>query len=423
MVALCGLACATSQIQERCRFVTHHVPQPPMPSAFAVIDRQLIGRAIGMTQQCREMKGSYSFTFRVNFAERLLPDLCDRLERARSFAAGGSSREAGRLYGSLLVASQVLELAVATISMAEYADKVGMPTPKIDAILNAYADHVGPILVATAQENPEALGAALDQHSADFVAWIEFLQRWSARLQQDEQRVKVAKQIWDTILMAAAAYEAAGALAEMVASGRPPIPPMAAVGSGAAVVAVGGRPVSVELVQAIRQLISSGALDASVVVGLSKLTAPVNQMAAPEIPASTPEHSGAGSNLQPTDSATYPDPDGLRDLAKFRKDLGMPDGKGTLARLDVQGRTFYGISAHGQEVSLSVNNVSRSHAEADAFEQAARVGVRGGRARMFVDRKLCTQCGRYGGVRGLVRQLGLQQLEVITPEGILYFSP
>src|SRR5262245_51534107 len=120
VVALCGLACTTPQIHERCRFVTHHIPQPPMPSAFAAIDRQLVRRAIEMTQQCREMKGSYSFTFRANFAERLLPAVCDRLEHARSFAAGGSFKEAGRRYVSLLVASQVLELAVATVSLAEY---------------------------------------------------------------------------------------------------------------------------------------------------------------------------------------------------------------------------------------------------------------------------------------------------------------
>jgi hypothetical protein len=55
VIALCGFACASTQIQERCRFVTHHVPQPPMPPEFAAIDRHLVGRAIAMTQQCREL--------------------------------------------------------------------------------------------------------------------------------------------------------------------------------------------------------------------------------------------------------------------------------------------------------------------------------------------------------------------------------
>src|SRR4051794_3624989 len=120
MVALSGLGCATPEIQEHCRFVIQHVPQPPMPPELAAIDRVLVRRAIGMTQQCRALKGSYSLLFRANFAERLLPELCDRLERARSFAAGGSLHEAGRRYQSLLVASQVVQLAVATVSMAEY---------------------------------------------------------------------------------------------------------------------------------------------------------------------------------------------------------------------------------------------------------------------------------------------------------------
>jgi hypothetical protein len=346
-----------------------------------------------MAQQCRELAGSYSFEFRKNFAEQLLPELCHRLERARSFAAGGSFQEAGWRYESLLVASQVVELTVATISMAEYADAVGMPSPKIDAILNAFADHVGPILAAALQDNPDALRAALDQHGADFVAWMDFLQRWSARTKHEEQRIKVAKQIWDAMMVAATAYEAAGSLAGMVAAGRPPIPPVVAVSSGGAVVAVGSGAVSVELVEAIRKLIASGALDASVVMGLSKLTAPINQMAAPTAPSSPSPSANIVPEAAGSRSSTYPDPDGLKDLMRFREELGMPKGEGTLARLDVGGRSFYGISAHGQPVSLTVNPISKLHAETDAFQQAARGGVRGGHARMFVDRPLCGYCG------------------------------
>jgi hypothetical protein len=120
--------------------------------------------------------------------------------------------------------------------------------------------------------------------------------------------------------------------------------------------------------------------------------------------------------------------EGLDDLARFRDELGpvpsanSPDG-GVLSRLDVGGDSFYGINAHGQDVSMRVNNITRTHAEADAFQQAYNAGVRGGEGRLFVDADLCGACGTRGGVRGLARQLGLDRLEVVTPSGIQVIVP
>jgi len=108
---------------------------------------------------------------------------------------------------------------------------------------------------------------------------------------------------------------------------------------------------------------------------------------------------------------------GLADLGKFRNGLGLPVGAGTLARLDVGGRSFYGINAHGQAVSLRVNAISATHAEADVFQQATNAQIGGGRATLFVDRALCPACGLNGGVRGMARQLGLTEIEIITPQG------
>jgi deoxycytidylate deaminase len=109
---------------------------------------------------------------------------------------------------------------------------------------------------------------------------------------------------------------------------------------------------------------------------------------------------------------------GLDDLAKFRQELGIPHGQGTLARLDVGGRRFYGINAHGRPVNMKVNAITRTHAEADAFQQAANAGTRGGRGTMYVDRALCPACGQNGGVRGMMRQLEISELRVVTPQGI-----
>jgi hypothetical protein len=54
------------------------------------------------------------------------------------------------------------------------------------------------------------------------------------------------------------------------------------------------------------------------------------------------------------------------------------------------------------------------------MQQAFDAGVRGGRARLIVDRDLCRACGQNGGVKGMARQLDLEdleELEVISPSG------
>jgi hypothetical protein len=119
---------------------------------------------------------------------------------------------------------------------------------------------------------------------------------------------------------------------------------------------------------------------------------------------------------------------GLEDIARFRKELGPIPGGGTadggvVARLDVGGRSFYGINGHGQATTLRANPITLTHAEGDVFQQAANAGMRGGSGRLFVDSALCGYCGRSGGVRSLVRGLGLERLEVVTPLGIRTILP
>jgi hypothetical protein len=100
------------------------------------------------------------------------------------------------------------------------------------------------------------------------------------------------------------------------------------------------------------------------------------------------------------------------------------EGSGALARLEVGGQEFWGINAHGQPVSpLSVNAISATHAEADAFAQAARAGVNGGTGTLTVDRALCLACGAFGAVRSMAGQLGLESLEVVTPAGTSTIFP
>jgi hypothetical protein len=115
--------------------------------------------------------------------------------------------------------------------------------------------------------------------------------------------------------------------------------------------------------------------------------------------------------------------DDIRDVAKFKNELGLQQGEGTIAKLKVGGKEFYGINAHGQEVGLRVNPISRTHAEADVFNQAMKSGIKGGNARLVVDRELCIPCQNLGAVKSMAKQLGISQLEVITPKGMFIITP
>jgi hypothetical protein len=113
---------------------------------------------------------------------------------------------------------------------------------------------------------------------------------------------------------------------------------------------------------------------------------------------------------------------GLDELAAMRQELGLPTSgtpkeMGTLSKLEAGGQEFYGINAHGQEIGLRVNPISATHAEADAFNQAARAGINGGPGNLIVDRELCAACGRNGAVSSMAQQLGLDSLTLTTPSG------
>jgi hypothetical protein len=68
-----------------------------------------------------------------------------------------------------------------------------------------------------------------------------------------------------------------------------------------------------------------------------------------------------------------------------------------------------------RQITFKVNPISKTHAEADAFQQAADAGIKGGKARLIVDRELCDACGLRGGVNSMAWQIGIEELEIITP--------
>ena len=114
------------------------------------------------------------------------------------------------------------------------------------------------------------------------------------------------------------------------------------------------------------------------------------------------------------------------ELAEYRYQLKLPTAgtegdRATVAKLEIGGNSFFGVNSANnpsrRPVTLTVNPISRTHAEADAFQQAFDAGLKGGRARLIVDRDLCRACGQNGGVKGMARQLDLEELEVVSPSG------
>ncbi|REJ88323.1 MAG: hypothetical protein DWQ35_19875 [Planctomycetota bacterium] len=119
------------------------------------------------------------------------------------------------------------------------------------------------------------------------------------------------------------------------------------------------------------------------------------------------------------------------ELAQFRRELDIPaagaaDDTFTLSKLEVGGKEFFGINAPGPKSTLQrVNPITATHAEADAIQQALNAGLKGraAKATLYVDRAPCRACGRSGGLRSLARELGVQELEVISPAGRQIFTP
>ncbi|MEA5554426.1 deaminase [Anabaena cylindrica UHCC 0172] len=111
-------------------------------------------------------------------------------------------------------------------------------------------------------------------------------------------------------------------------------------------------------------------------------------------------------------------------MAEYRQRLGLPPAgsetdKSTIAKLEIDGQSFFGINSgsnpYSRQITFKVNPISKTHAEADAFQQVKDAGLTGKKARLVVDRDLCDACSLRGGVNSMAYQLSIEELEIITP--------
>ncbi|WP_338814332.1 deaminase [Bernardetia sp. Wsw4-3y2] len=117
-----------------------------------------------------------------------------------------------------------------------------------------------------------------------------------------------------------------------------------------------------------------------------------------------------------------------------RKELDLPEAgskndQSTVSLLEIDGQEFYGVNRKIQnpktDVKMNVNNITKTHAEADAAQQALDAGMKGktNTATMTIDRDACAACGKNGGLRSITRELGLDNLHVISPSGRKIYTP
>jgi len=259
-----------AKIDARCPLVTGGRPAPALPPDIASLDDLLYRRAVQMMHDVRGLNGSATVSFHIWFAYETLPLWCARMDQARELAKAGLVSAAGRKYQALLVFSQMMELAIAVHAVVEYADAVKEPSLVLVRTVETFGNQMEPILVAVLSEDPREIERALKAHPAVFQQWRDYLERWMVHIHADAERMKVAKVAWDVTIGVIAAYETAGSLVRLATSGRPPppLPAVATIGGGTAAVAM--SPVAhLELAEAIRRLVASGALDAGVVAALA----------------------------------------------------------------------------------------------------------------------------------------------------------
>lgn len=110
------------------------------------------------------------------------------------------------------------------------------------------------------------------------------------------------------------------------------------------------------------------------------------------------------------------------DLAGFRQRNGMPAAgsatdQHTAAQLEIAGQKFQGRNAHKRTIDIKANAQTKTHAEADVFQQVKDAGIKVKEAVLYVDRDFCRSCGTNGGVGSLMRGVGIERLIVHNPSG------
>lgn len=300
---------------------------PSTGQAFAELDQALARRFLFMLDAASQLDRSIFQDYRRTMVDITLPMLRRRANDARqaareavaSFEANGRAeklRRAGAQYQALLLISQGAEFGLVLGQIANLADAAGQPSGQLVQILASYDHDIQPVYEAAASMDSARMAKACSEEEKVFERWVHFLARWTVTLEKGAVMSRNARLIADIALMVYAAYEMGTLAAEYVAMGPPSSGGF--VGEALAVSAVDTAQLA-RLMEAIRQLIAAGALDAAVIGGIGGLVGEGKAFPSPPAPPM------AMAPRRPPGDGGKPTPD----LSKVQKVNGrMPQGSG-----------------------------------------------------------------------------------------------
>lgn len=207
-------------------------------------------------------------------------------------------RRAGAKYQAIVMISQGAEFGLVIGQVANLADAAGQPSGQLLQILVSYDRDIQPVYEAAASMDSARMAGALPEANKVFEKWVRFLDRWTMALNNGVVMSRNARLIADIALMVYAAYELGVLAAEYVAMG----PPSAGgfVGEALAISTIDTAQLA-RLMEAIRQLVAAGALNAAVVGGIGGLVEAGQAFPRPLTPpmAMAPRRPPSGSKEEP----------------------------------------------------------------------------------------------------------------------------
>lgn len=181
-------------------------------------------------------------------------------------------RQAGLRYQAALVVTQIVEMRVNVLLVADAADEMGQDSDQIESEITSYEDDMLALTEAALSFEEAKLVAAMPGGLEKLQRWVGRLDEWILALGKGAKLSKKVIQIADLVMIAISIYQVAK-IPVVSAGGGSAGPPTIAFGtSGGVAAAARFDAVSMAAaLESIRKLIAIGALDASVIAGLSRL--------------------------------------------------------------------------------------------------------------------------------------------------------
>lgn len=338
-----------------------------LAEAYAVLHQGLVQRIDAISGAVDKLRRLITLPRKEGMKETTLRVLRSLLENGRlraqeAEAAGDEAtkseklRQAGLRYQAALVATQVVEMKVNVLLVADAADEMGQDSDQIENEITSYEDDMTALTEAAVSFDQARLIAAMPDGIEKLQRWVGRLDEWILALGVGAKLSKKVIQIADLVMIAISIYQVAK-IPVAPSGGGSAGPPTIAFGTSGGVAAAARFDVAsmAAALESIRKLIAIGALDASVIAGLSQAGGGAGT-ALPEL--QRPEAmqmSGSGGG-----PLTIPGKSGLKGHESISKETkGASDGGGHTIRKHV--------GKDAQELAERLKNDDKKGAYASSY--------------------------------------------------------